>query len=316
MDLGDQAPPRMNLSFDFPAQTIAREREESVKAVLSYVKRELSPQVKIMAGPGSDLLKTLDRALGAADVKKQGTEVLAALTLATRLPEMFAGVKDLRIEPMFFGVRNAAQRTRSTNNLKQIALAMHQFSDENQRLPAWAIVNKEGKPLLSWRVALLPYLEQMDLHKQFHLDESWDSPHNRKLLEKMPRVYAGIDPLLPGNKANETYYQVFVGKGTAFEGTRGLPLSFEDFPDGRSDTLLVVEAGTPVPWTKPADIPYDPKQPLRKLLGGLFQEGFNAAMVDGSTRFFRWPIEDRILHLLVTRNDGQSIDWRKLLQKP
>ena len=314
MDLGDQSPPRMNLTFDFPAQTIAREREESVKAVLSYVKRELSPQIKLMAGPGSDLLKTLDQALGTAEVKKQGTEVLAALTLATKLPEMFAGVKDMTIEPMFFGVRNASQKTRSANNLRQIAIAMHNYSDQTNHFPAWAIHSKDGKPLLSWRVALLPCLEHDELYRQFRLNESWDSPHNLKLLEKMPRVYAGSDLLPPGAKANETYYQVFVGKGAAFEGATGLRIA-SDFPDGTSNTLLVVEAGAPVPWTKPADLAYDPKKPLPKL-GGLFAEGFNAAMVDGAIHFLHGPIEDQILRNLITRNDGQSIDWRKLLQKP
>jgi hypothetical protein len=314
LDLGDQAPPRMSMTFDFPAQTVAREREESVKAVLSFAKRELAPQAKLMAGAGNGLLKTMIQALASAEVNKQGTEVLAALTLETKLPEMFAGVKALTVEPVFFSVRNAAQRTRSANNLRQISLAMHNFHDQNKQLPAWAIVSKDGKPLLSWRVALLPYLEELELYKQFHLDEAWDSSHNRKLLDKMPRVYAGIDPLPPGARSGQTYYQVFVGKGAAFEGTRGLNIG-TDFPDGTSNTFLVVEAKSPVPWAKPADLAYDPKQPV-PALGGLFPDGFNAAMADGAIHFLRVPIEDRILRTLITRNDGQSIDWRMLLQKP
>ncbi|HMF18366.1 MAG TPA: DUF1559 domain-containing protein, partial [Gemmataceae bacterium] len=313
LDLADEAPPRMSMTFDFPAQTIAREREESVKAVLSYVQRELAPQVKLMVGPGSHLLKNLDRALTAAEVKKQGTEVLAALTLETKLPEMLAGMKDLTLSQLILGVKNASQRTQSANNLRQIAIAMHNVDNQTNLLPAWAIHSKDGKPLLSWRVALLPYLEEMDLYRQFHLDEAWDSPHNMKLLEKMPRVYAA-DPLGLGAKSGQTYYQVFVGKGTAFEGTTGLRIGV-DFTDGTSNTLLVVEGGAPVPWTKPVDLAYDPKKPPPKL-GGLFKDGFNAAMVDGSVHFLYLPIEDRILHHLITRNDGQAIDWRKLLQKP
>ncbi len=84
--------------------------------------------------------------------------------------------------------REAARRTQADNHLKQIGLAMHNFHDVNNKLPAQA--NYEGKkPLLSWRVHLLPYLGEAELYNEFHLDEPWDSPHNKKLIEKMPQVY-------------------------------------------------------------------------------------------------------------------------------
>src|SRR5207302_1956982 len=90
-------------------------------------------------------------------------------------------------------VRMAAGRTRSANNLKQMALATINYADAFGRAPAAAICDKNGKPLLSWRVAILPFIEQDNLYKQFHLDEPWDSDHNKKLLARMPNVYA-----LPG----------------------------------------------------------------------------------------------------------------------
>jgi RNA polymerase sigma factor (sigma-70 family) len=88
-----------------------------------------------------------------------------------------------------------AQRARSMNNLKQILLAMHNYHDANGNMPH-DITDKDGKPMLSWRVAILPYIEQDNLFKQFKLDEPWDSDHNKKLLALMPSTYRtpGIGP--------------------------------------------------------------------------------------------------------------------------
>src|SRR6185312_11489838 len=96
-----------------------------------------------------------------------------------------------------------------------IMIGLHQYHDAHGKLPPPAITDKAGKPLLSWRVALLPYLEQVALYNQFHLDEPWDSEHNRKLLPQMPKVYActGNAPSVPYG----TFYQAFVGKDCVFE---------------------------------------------------------------------------------------------------
>jgi hypothetical protein len=102
------------------------------------------------------------------------------------------------------------------NILLQLGLAMHSYSAMHGHLPPAAIYDKDDKPLLSWRVLLLPYLEQNTLYKEFHLNEPWDSEHNKQLLTKMPKLFAGPDE--KALAAHETHYQVFVGKGTAFEG--------------------------------------------------------------------------------------------------
>ena len=80
--------------------------------------------------------------------------------------------------------RQRADR-QSTNNLKQIGLALHNFRSANDHFPA-DIRGKDGKPLLSWRVAILPFIEQQALFNEFHLDEPWDSTHNKTLIEHMP----------------------------------------------------------------------------------------------------------------------------------
>ena len=100
----------------------------------------------------------------------------------------------------------------SQRNLKQISLAFYNFHTATLSMPA-NLATADGKPLLSWRVVILPYLGEEDLYKQFKLNEPWDSAHNRKLIPKMPRVYA---PFRVKAKEGETFYQVFTGPKTLF----------------------------------------------------------------------------------------------------
>jgi len=222
----------------------------------------------------------------------------------------------------------AARKSRidSINNLKQIALAVHNYHAAFNHLPA-DITNKEGRPLLSWRVAILPFLEQDPLYQQFNLDEQWDSVHNKKLLAKMPSLYhinaaaeRGPGPFEGGRPGGAgaggidrkveigTYYQGFSGKGTLFE--RGEALKLLDIPDGTSNTILIVEAGSPVPWTKPADIPYSANRPIPAL--GVFPELIHAAFADGSVHTLRKKFDEKEMRKAIVRDDGEQLDIDKL----
>src|SRR5690242_16231967 len=117
-----------------------------------------------------------------------------------------------------------------------MAVAMHNFASTYGTLPPAAVYGKDGRPLLSWRVLILPFLELEELYKQFKLDEPWDSPHNLRLLERMPRTYAPFDGSSPP-KPFTTFYRVFTGEGTAFEGRKGLHLD-ADFPNRTAGTFL------------------------------------------------------------------------------
>jgi hypothetical protein len=202
----------------------------------------------------------------------------------------------------------AFRRRKISMDLRQIATAkLNHHGTTGSLLPA-AISSKDGKPLLSWRVALLPYIEQERLYVQFKLDEPWDSAHNKKLLSKMPRSYAPARGITTREKG-VTFYQVFVGKGAAFEGKKGMRIP-RDFPDGLSNTILVAEAGRCVPWTKPEDISYDPKKPLPKL-GGAIENGFFAVMGDASVRFIKKSVSQKTLHVAITRAGAEVLgsDW-------
>jgi hypothetical protein len=194
------------------------------------------------------------------------------------------------------------RRRHSQNNLKQIGLALHNYHDSFGKFPAAAITSKDGKPLLSWRVAILPYIEEEKLYREFKLDEPWDSPHNKPLLKKMPKIY---EPLgVQTKEPNRTFYQAFVGIGAAFEGTDGTRIV--QFLDGTSNTFLVAEAGEAVPWSKPDDLAFDPAKPLPEL-GGLFKDGFHALYADGSVRFVKKGVKEETLRALITRAGNEVL---------
>ena len=292
---------------------LAADGETSVKTAL-YVLRELLPraaeEMLLDADAGKQLqplVRQLQESLRAAAVHVEGTTVTASAPV--KLDPAALAVTVLQ-------VRRSAESVTSSNNLKQIALAMMNFHDTYGFLPPPAICGKDGKPLLSWRVAILPFIEQQNLYMQFKLDEPWDSPNNKKWLESMPKIYKPVRGKT--TQPYSTFYQVFVGPGAPFQvrgdgnppfGARGLTLP--QFADGTSNTLLVVESGEAVPWTKPDDIPFDEKKPVPPL-GGDFGVGFHAALADGSVLFIKKDIDQQLLKYLIMPNDGNPIDWDKV----
>lgn len=201
-------------------------------------------------------------------------------------------------------------RTESQNKLKQLAIGMHNFEATYGAFPA-AIADKGGKQGLSWRVAVLPYIEQENLYKQFKLDEPWDSEHNKKLIPLMPKVLAA-----PGTQADAgyTFYRGFTGANAllnpvgrpAAAGQPVLAGRLVGVPDGTANTFMIVEGYDPVVWTKPDELVFNPSQ-LPKL-GGVFGTGFNAAMVDASARFVRNTVAPQEIAKAIQVNDGNVVN--------
>ena len=201
--------------------------------------------------------------------------------------------------------REPPRRAQCVNNLKQIGLAIHHYHQVHGCFPPAAIADRDNWPLLSWRVAILPFLEAGDLYAKFHLDEPWDSPNNRALVAAMPSIYACPSDL--EHKPGTTGYQVVVGPGTIFppDFTR---VTFADVTDGTEQTLLVGESTQWVPWSKPDDLQLD--SPLPSFgLSSHHNKGYNALMADGSVRFLKHSVAPNILRALLTRSGHESISY-------
>ncbi len=248
--------------------------------------------------------------------QRLGNEITAMLTPEQSGRELFVQLDSLGggyatsgvlvglLLPAVQSAREAARRLSSMNNLKQILLAFHNYHDVHRNLPAPIQRSADGDPLLSWRVAILPYIEQGALYDEFHLDEPWDSEHNLKLLDRMPTTYA--DPSLP-LPPGMTVYHVPVGEGWLF--SADAPTSFRQITDGLSNTIALFEANadTAVPWTKPADAEIDPDDPLANMAKHRVG-GFNVGFADGSVRFITNQIDPTLFKALLTRAGNEVVD--------
>jgi hypothetical protein len=195
------------------------------------------------------------------------------------------------------------------NNLKQLALAMHNYHVVHKHFPPAVVMDPDGKTPHSWRVELLPFLDQRHLYEEYRMNEPWDSPHNKLILRQMPDLFRSpFDS--PASKASG--YYVIAGPRTVFDGKEGIKVS--DIVDGASNTLLIVEAKRDIPWTRPDDIPFDPEKPLPEL-GGFVKGQFAAAMADGSARVFGGQKTQRRLRWLIMRNDRQTVDDNTFISK-
>jgi hypothetical protein len=321
---------RIQVKVDFPDDSSAQEGEKAMKAglgMLAVVLPSIADELEkgVARDPGNPLGKTLvdsfkefQNALSDMTPQRDGSTISLALAMKTAFPEVTSD----DLNKMKFG----ALRTKHSNNAKQIGLAFHNWaSTYGDGWPPAAICDKDGKPLLSWRVAILPYIEQNSLYREFKLNEPWDSPHNIKLLDRMPKVYR-----LPGANEKDTHYQLLVGPktlypdyGTAADAAtsarKGIPMglrgmlstySVANIPDGTSNTILVIESNNGVPWTKPEDVRYDPQQPLPKF-GNLVPEQFLVVMADGSVRFVSMKVSEKTLRSAIDPTDGMPLgsDW-------
>jgi hypothetical protein len=204
--------------------------------------------------------------------------------------------------PAVQAARGAANNTVSSNNLKQIGLAIHNYHDVHRQFPT-DITDEQGTRLLSWRVRLLPFLEAGPLYEQFRQNEPWDSKHNMQLLAQMPEALK--NPLVPD--PTSTVYLAPRGEGTFWEDGK-TKMSFAQILDGTSNTIMAVEANADkaVPWTKPADLDVDFRNPMADL-GVLRPGGFLALFGDGSVQTISKETPADVLRALFTRAGGEAI---------
>ena len=198
------------------------------------------------------------------------------------------------------------RRMRTIDHLKQIGLAMHIYHDNHSNFPPAAVVGGDGRRLISWRVLLLPLLNEKELFEEFRLNEPWDSDHNRKLVSRMPDVFASSTVTRDQRLNGMTTYLGPIAEKTLFAVPEGAAI--KQIIDGTSNTIMVVDANAEaaVPWTKPDDLLVDLKQPL-KGLEGQADGNFWVLMCDGSVRKVSGKIDAETMRRLLQINDGEVV---------
>ncbi len=317
--LSVNSPPKLSLQLTVQAKdetAAAALRGIALSAIQQFRDRQLKPAGTVKPGEreaAEALLTLLTPQLKGDQLvisRVQGDEEVKTL-VRTLLPAVQAA-------------RTAAGRSQSSNNLKQLGIAMHNFHDAHKHFPPQAIRSKDGKPLLSWRVAVLPYLDQQALYNEFKLDEPWDSEHNKKLIEKLPPQLASphlgdaliakgmtsyLVPLTKAPPAVSLVKQDDLKKPI----TSGKDEMIFDLPqgttmarilDGTSNTILVLEAHpkAAVIWTKPDDLVIDPAAPLAQLTGQP-NGGASAVFADVSVHFLKTSIDPKTFWNLLRMND-------------
>ncbi len=238
-------------------------------------------------------MKVIESALLAGRVTQKGDQV----TLATSLNDNDSTRLLASLVPGIKQAREAARRSTSKNNIKQIMLALHNYHQVHKHFPPAVVLGPDGKTPHSWRVELLPFLDQQALYDSYKMNEPWDSEHNKKIAETLVPVYHNPNSENPKNAS----YFVVVGKDTPFGTKEGV--SFAEMTDGTSNIIAIVEADRDTPWTKPEDISFDGK----KLpdFGGYHDGGYHTGYCDGSVHFISSRIDPETLKSLLIFNDGK-----------
>ncbi len=308
--------PRLAVHVETSSPRIAAELQQAAVQGLAFARELLVPKKSDAPSPSPLPLPaaSIQTAFDSLQPKTEGSALRLQLgddaAALTRLSQLLA--------PSIVATREAADRNQRLNQFKQLALAFWNYESAHRALVAQAIYDETGKPLLSWRVQLLPYLDEQALYDEFHLEEPWDSPHNRQLIERMPEVFS--DPnaeLRRALGAGRTTYVAPVAAETLFPPRSALPdgepLRIRDVTDGTSKTILLVEVlpERAVVWTKPEDWQVNLDRPREGVVRP-DRTGFVAAFCDGSVRFLPNEVDAMVLRAIdPRRRRGSGLIRRK-----
>lgn len=214
--------------------------------------------------------------------------------------------------------REAARRAQCLCNLCQITLALHNYHVAYGSFPPAHVDDADGKPMHSWRVLLLPFMEQQTLYSAYNLSEPWDSPGNRKLVRQMPPLFA-CPSRHPGVSTGLTSFVAVTGPRTAFPDGRTVEL--DDITDGSSSTIMVAEVeNVDIAWTEPRDLDvramsFRVNDPKRAGISSPHPGGAHVAFADGGKRFLRDRVTPAALRALCTIDGGESVDVEAALDR-
>lgn len=209
--------------------------------------------------------------------------------------------------PAVQAAREAARRNAALNDAKQIMLALFDYESANGHFPSYASFDESGKPLLSWRVHILPYMEQQALYERFHLDEPWNSPHNKALIPLMPEEFNDPSSRFSPKDGKSSYLGV-LGEDYFFAGDKK-ERTFARISDGTTRTVSFVQVDDAhaAVWTKPQDWSPDDDDPLTGL-GGLHAGGFLAGFCDGHARILPNDVDRDLFRALLTTSGREMVE--------
>jgi hypothetical protein len=285
-----EAPPKWSLHFIYQMNDV--ESAKQLHALLVKTAKFVAEQKDLQEIP--NIAKLLDTFLPKIDGERLTLTVEDATLTSVLTPALTTVIK-------------ARADGDGVNKMKQLGIAIYNYEAAMNRLPAISSFDKQKKPLLSWRVHMLPYLDQAQLYKEFHLDEPWDSEHNKKLIAKMPKVFANsANPKLAAD--GKTTFVAPVHPTAIFTGdVQGSRIA--DITDGTSNTILLVDVDddAAVIWTKPDDLKLDPKNPA-KSLSTRHDDRYLFVFADGSVRFVPKKIDKDTLNALFTKAGGEVVN--------
>ncbi len=226
------------------------------------------------------------------------------------LPVRNAGLSSQRWMPQYRLINANANlaafqdaKASSKRKLQEIQVALANYHAQHKHFPPSAVIGPDGRTLHSWRVEILPLLLRQDLFDRYKMDEPWDSDHNRTLIKDGADVFR-VPNGEERNAPDACEYFLVTGPSTLFDG-KSTPRA-SDVRDGTTNTIGLVEAQRPIPWTKPEDVKYDPKRPLPKL-GGFFIDGFHVGFLNSSVVFLPKDIDEKTLRAMFTSAGGEPL---------
>lgn len=267
-----------------------------------------------IAVPASPFAAAPASAAGTAPPPRSGGfgAVAAVLGIVLVAGLCLAGLIVALVVPVYRTAQTTVQMSASNANLQTIGLALHAYHNANGCFPPAYLADAGGQPMHTWRVLLLPYLNETALYQAYDFNEPWNGPNNSLLVSRMPFVY-GSPNATSTAPVGQTRFAVVSGPGCAFEGAQ--PRTMNDMQDGLGNIIFVVEAAAPIHWMKPVDVDYStmgftvngPAPVGGNGIGGESSSGAFALLGDTSVHFLPADLFEETVKALLTRNGGEMV---------
>lgn len=213
------------------------------------------------------------------------------------------GVLIALLLPAVQAARTAARRAQSSNNLKLIGLALHNYNSSYNTFPPAVENDSSGQPGTSWRVKLLPFIDEQALYQGYQSTEPWNSPANQTAMKNVPSTFHS--PFAP--PGDDISYVLVTDPDFVFNGTNGCRLS--EISDGTSNTIIAVDAGsTGVKLAEPRDWSWQEflQHFQNRAVGGV-PGGFVGLVADGSVTFVPYDTDPATLRALFTKAGNEQV---------